>query len=199
MFRPKTLRHDAVYCSRKCKDTARTSLRRASYDPEIIGCHQCGKELAKKRSDARFCSAQCGQVWHNQRRSADKTAARLAAQAPCQACGGAVPPERRVFCSQECMYISRVPNAHGLTASQFDDLLSSQGRSCAICGTSDWGVKGPQIDHNHETGAVRGILCVNCNNALGRFKEDVDVMRRAAEYLERHAETCPSCEVVAAT
>jgi hypothetical protein len=39
------------------------------------------------------------------------------------------------------------------------------------------------VDHDHRTGAVRGLLCVDCNVALGRFKDDIEAVRRAAEYL----------------
>jgi hypothetical protein len=40
------------------------------------------------------------------------------------------------------------------------------------------------VDHSHETGAVRGLLCHNCNRALGLIHDDAAVLRRAAEYIE---------------
>ena len=48
------------------------------------------------------------------------------------------------------------------------------------------GNKEPQIDHNHETGKVRALLCGPCNVALGGFRESPTLLRAAAEYIESH-------------
>ena len=68
--------------------------------------------------------------------------------------------------------------------------LEKQDYRCAICGTSDWG-KGkntnrPHVDHNHENGKVRGLLCNTCNRALGMFEDDKNLLRKAANYLETY-------------
>jgi len=44
------------------------------------------------------------------------------------------------------------------------------------------------VDHDHETGAIRGLLCFSCNNALGDFRESSDLFHAAAGYLERDEE-----------
>ncbi len=47
-------------------------------------------------------------------------------------------------------------------------------------------VKVLHVDHNHKTGKVRGLLCYNCNNGIGRFKEDIETLEKAIEYLKKH-------------
>ena len=60
---------------------------------------------------------------------------------------------------------------------------------CAICGTDDpnFGhVKTFSVDHDHETGKVRGLLCLHCNLGLGKFKDNSTNLRKAADYLDKH-------------
>jgi len=75
---------------------------------------------------------------------------------------------------------------YDLTLEEFNILLESQNGGCAICGYSDRSVPKyfPIVDHCHITGKVRGLLCANCNHALGKFKDNPATLRRAAEYLE---------------
>lgn len=71
---------------------------------------------------------------------------------------------------------------YGIDQETFDRMVESQGGLCAICGEEP----AEHVDHSHVSGAVRGILCFNCNGGLGRFKDDKTVMGRAIEYLVRH-------------
>jgi hypothetical protein len=71
---------------------------------------------------------------------------------------------------------------YGITAEEADHLLEKQAGMCAICGVA----LASHVDHDHETGAVRELLCFNCNGGLGQFKDDPDVLRAAADYVERH-------------
>jgi hypothetical protein len=75
---------------------------------------------------------------------------------------------------------------YGLTQTAFDAILADQGGTCSICaGQPD--VRGWHVDHDHSTGQVRGILCGPCNTGLGHFRDDIALLGRAIDYLERHA------------
>jgi hypothetical protein len=81
----------------------------------------------------------------------------------------------------------------GLTQEGFDSLLVEQGGGCAICGSTKAGGRGGfAVDHCHETGRVRGLLCANCNNGLGRFKDDPVRLYAAIDYLKRSADPLSS-------
>ncbi|GAA2308960.1 endonuclease VII domain-containing protein [Streptomyces kunmingensis] len=72
---------------------------------------------------------------------------------------------------------------YNLTEAQRDEMVASQMGICVIC------LKAPavHVDHCHETGRVRGVLCFNCNSAIGKLGDDPDTTRRAAAYLEGNA------------
>lgn len=74
---------------------------------------------------------------------------------------------------------------HKSTASRYQISVEEaralrEGGPCDICGRSQC----LEVDHNHQTGAVRGRLCSRCNGALGQFCDDVELLTRAIAYLE---------------
>lgn len=71
---------------------------------------------------------------------------------------------------------------YGITLEQYEEILRDQGGGCAICGAVP-DQRSLDVDHCHETGAVRGLLCGSCNNGIGRFQDDPDLLEQAAEYL----------------
>jgi hypothetical protein len=72
---------------------------------------------------------------------------------------------------------------YGLTLEDVAELLRLQGGVCAVCLSRD----PDHVDHDHQTGRVRGLLCFSCNGGLGQFKDDAVILRRAAEYLDNAA------------
>jgi hypothetical protein len=70
---------------------------------------------------------------------------------------------------------------YGITAADADAMLEAQGGLCAVCGEQP----AVHVDHDHVFGNVRGLTCFNCNGGLGQFKDRVDIMLKAIDYLER--------------
>lgn len=68
---------------------------------------------------------------------------------------------------------------YGLTVDELNELLALG--ACEVCGADDIQLC---IDHDHETGKVRGLLCDLCNKALGQARDDADILRGLADYIE---------------
>lgn len=88
---------------------------------------------------------------------------------------------------------------YGITRRAYDRLLAYQGGMCASCGGQPGAEDGVfRIDHDHATGKVRGLLCLQCNTALGNAKDNPDTLARLKLYLETHAPR-PALPAVAGT
>ena len=83
---------------------------------------------------------------------------------------------------------SHLRTKYGITLEDYNNMVTTQKRKCAIC---------PAIideiilcvDHDHNTGKVRGLLCDKCNRGLGFFLDSPALLRKAAEYLDQHSIT----------
>lgn len=73
-----------------------------------------------------------------------------------------------------------------VTIEEVNSIFENQGMCCAICGTDTPTKKGWCIDHCHNTGLVRGVLCSKCNTAIGLLDENIDTMTSAIEYIIKH-------------
>lgn len=82
----------------------------------------------------------------------------------------------------------RLRTIYGMTPEQFEQMEAAQHNLCALCQQPPKGTsrrtKRLVVDHDHETGKVRGLLCQPCNRALGWF-ENPEWSQRAREYLDR--------------
>jgi len=67
-------------------------------------------------------------------------------------------------------------------------MMTAQGGKCAICGHRSTDDRNffPVVDHCHKTKKARGLLCMNCNMGIGKFKDSPTLMREAALYIENH-------------
>ena len=93
---------------------------------------------------------------------------------------------RRTYCSYGCLRSALRGLPYRLTPRQLDDLFKDQAGRCALCDRRFDGVSmRPNVDHDHLTGMVRGLLCHRCNLRLGHFEQR---LRSAPERLARYAD-----------
>jgi hypothetical protein len=67
-------------------------------------------------------------------------------------------------------------------------MLTKQDGGCAICRERRPEERTLHVDHDHESGAIRGLICFRCNNAIGNLREDFDIFVAAADHLDRDDE-----------
>ncbi len=74
-----------------------------------------------------------------------------------------------------------------ITVEQYYEMFSNQDGCCAICGKGQKELnRRLAIDHCHKTGKIRGLLCFDCNTSLGKWNDDIDMVKKALEYLKYH-------------
>ena len=79
---------------------------------------------------------------------------------------------------------------YGITLEQFEEMRTLQNCSCAICGKHESQNKNKKlfVDHDHDTGKVRELLCHGCNTGIGLLQDDVELLQKALDYLIKHKE-----------
>lgn len=113
----------------------------------------------------------------------------------CKTCGSTFTPKNpcQLYCSEDCKgknaYYRR---NYGIDDSELAEMKKQQNNRCYLCDSEGFliGKKNHTeklaVDHDHATGKVRKLLCHNCNRALGLFKDNPELMRKAAAYVENH-------------
>lgn len=101
--------------------------------------------------------------------------------------------KRRSFVYTDEMYIRNKRNnlmsKFGLTLEDYNEMFDKQNGCCAICGTHQAELtRSLAVDHSHENGHIRGLLCQPCNTALGKFKDSIEMLDKASQYLKEHGE-----------
>lgn len=152
----------------------------------------------------------CVKHYTRMRRTGDPGLARGRQQPSCLADDCGEPPYARNMCQYHykvsrakrdvggATYTQRrnLLRRYGLAPEDYDALLSEQQGRCAICGTSQPYKKGVArdpgfwpVDHDHESGRRRGLLCASCNTGLALLGDSPDVLRAALAYLTRHGKS----------
>jgi hypothetical protein len=123
----------------------------------------------------------CLRHYKAERRRAGGVQPRRAAGGPCEVRGCSAQSSALGLCDQH--YATQ--HRYKVPAAQLAAIREAQSGLCAICGRVPGG-RGLHVDHNHSTGAVRALLCGNCNLLIGHAGECPDILRRAAAYLKEH-------------
>lgn len=151
-------------------------------------CPGCLRRFLPKHKKHRYCSRSC--------QSRVSQRARLGIEDPghrrrCWWCRSVflLLDARRDFCSSECARISgllsEVQRKYGITKDQYRSSYFAQGGKCAICRLPERTERNTllAVDHDHVTGQFRGLLCSQCNRAIGLLQDDPEVLISALTYL----------------
>lgn len=131
------------------------------------------------------CS-KCGETkplseFHQRKKSKDGR------QAVCKVCTRVYDVEHRKANYESCRAAVRNYNyksQYGITLSKYDEMLEAQGGGCASCGkTPEKNGRRLAVDHDHETGEVRGLLCIHCNNIVGYLESCPELYNLVVRYL----------------
>lgn len=160
---------------RRCTDQSR---KRQKAKTKNGTCHQCGKQPAVEGKTR--CAA-CAKKQTNVTRLRYK---RNADAGLCGKCGKRPPAEDRTCC-QACLNIQKSRSRkwmYGLTDEQYRQKFDDQNGQCNICKRANVPLV---VDHDHNTGEVRDLLCKLCNAMIGMAREDITVLSFAMAYLSR--------------
>ena len=154
-------------------------------------CVICGKLFQPTGPYAKYCCKACATIGWKSLRSPESIKAKLKSQkawveANKERAAKTLLDWRKRNKERLCIN-SR--NAHlkkfyGLDIHEYSKILTCQKGGCAICSKPP-GKRSLAVDHCHQTKAVRGLLCQSCNIAIGLFKDDPDLLKRAIHYLNR--------------
>lgn len=139
-----------------------------------------GPATGKFRSECRKCGTELAKAWKTQNPDRVREQSRnWKAKHPEKAAG------------------YKRKSAYGISVAEFESLVCKQGNLCGICRGPMVPSKNQHVDHNHETGEIRGLLCSKCNTGLGLLGDSPELLRAAAAYLEACAP--PECVAVSST
>lgn len=159
-------------------------MPRAKFEPRT--CAKCRGEFEPKTGNAKYCST-CNSSQPRPTKVCELCSAPFVAvhggHIWCNACV----PKRSTHGNTPYRYYAR---HYGLSKQQFDAMMAAQENACAVCRRpfKEMSSRNVHVDHCHDTGLVRGILCVYCNRGIGCFFNNPEALNSAASYLKRHNE-----------
>jgi predicted nucleic acid-binding Zn ribbon protein len=175
-------RPNALFCSTACKDKSRKRPYVSRAAPATTGrcCRWCAAGIDDRPKQTRFCSRLC---FKRHEWDAVKLARPDRHCLVCSAMIARTEPTSQRFCSADCRLLNARALRYGLPGADLHAMIATADGHCSLCGNPFNGDN--HIDHCHTSGSVRGLLCSPCNTGLGQFRDNADLLRRAANYVER--------------
>lgn len=96
-------------------------------------------------------------------------------------------PDLQPAC-KSCYRVKQLADRYGLTKDQYNQMVTKQKGKCAMC----YSESKLHVDHSHETGQVRWLLCSNCNTALGLVKENIETLSNMITYVNFYSVSAAS-------
>lgn len=87
---------------------------------------------------------------------------------------------------KDCRREYVIKKKFGISQKEYNKLLKEQNNVCVLCGRSEELDRNFAIDHCHNSGKIRGLLCFKCNTGLGSFGDSIELLLKAVEYLKKH-------------
>lgn len=147
-------------------------------------CKQCLEPVVGRANNAKFCSKKCCKKAQYARH---KDQIRAKSKKWMEANKDRVKANKQAYYAA-CPARAKSTNLrkYGITLVQYLSLVQHHDSKCALCRCSSPGHRGYSwfVDHDHGTGKVRGILCNNCNQGLGKLRDSSRLLRIAANYIE---------------
>lgn len=180
-----------MVCSNECRlrRKRRLQLGRIGSTWPVDGlpreCAVCASTFTAVSTKNVYCSENCKRI-NDDRRRAKSAATSAGLVRKCRKCGVLV-SSRRMVCDDCRVDKSKKKERYrryGMTADDYESLRSQQDHRCALCGRHEDELNGKLfVDHCHNQGWVRGLLCQPCNSGLGMFRDSCELLDKAKKYL----------------
>lgn len=155
-------------------------------------CPACEQAFTPHHGSQKWCTFRCRD--RERQRRFRKLNGPSAITRPCRYCEATFssPDGRQYYCSDDCTRTAKslreAYRRYGITMEQYRAMWLRQNGVCAICSKPELTERNRllTIDHDHDTGQVRALLCSHCNRAIGLLRDDPDVIAAAAAYVFAH-------------
>lgn len=144
--------------------------------PRLDSCSKCGQPLDETTRRGNQCP-DCVRAYYREWSKTPKAKAKTRR---------AIARYRQTEHGKRRTKSANLQSDYGITIERFEEMLEAQNNSCAICSTLFTDQIRPHVDHCHDSGIVRGLLCRQCNIGIGLLRDDPLILSAAFDYLELH-------------